>query len=134
MDENMTAYYLHLQNQNFDFIIGHAPYLANGSFNMKDIYKEREVLPKIILIVHCLPKDEDGNIDDELLLDWLTEADIVFSIGKAVENEIASYYLNPNQQDNHEQQNMKCQNKLSLILAHAGIYVFDSFQIRIVIG
>ena len=32
---------------------------------------------QIILMVHGLPKDENGDIDDEILNEWLTEADIV---------------------------------------------------------
>ena len=40
---------------------------------------------------HSLPKDENGGIDDETLLDWLTESDVVLSIGKAVEDELLPY-------------------------------------------
>ena len=32
LDEYAGTYYRHLQGENFDFIIGHAPYLANGCF------------------------------------------------------------------------------------------------------
>ena len=40
---------------------------------------------------HGLPKKENGDIDDEMLEEWLTEADIVFSVGKAVESELLPY-------------------------------------------
>ena len=94
LDESTGAYYHHLVNdQNYDFIIGHAPYLANGCFNLKDIYKERNQPPKIILMFHALPKDEDGDTDDAILLEWLNEADIVFSVGKAVESELLPYIV-----------------------------------------
>ena len=42
---------------------------------------------------HALPKDENGDIDDEMLLEWLQEAEVVFSIGKAVEDELRPYIL-----------------------------------------
>ena len=40
---------------------------------------------------HGLPKDENGYIDDEMLMDWLAEADIALSIGKTVEEELLPY-------------------------------------------
>ena len=91
LDEYTGTYYLHLQDHHYDLIIGHAPYLANGCFNLKDIYRGRETSPKIILMFHGLPKDENGDIDDDMLEEWLTEADIVFSVGQAVESELVPY-------------------------------------------
>ena len=91
LDESTGTYYLHLQDKEYDFIIGHAPYLANGCFNFRDIFKWREVPPKIVLMFHGLPKDDKGEVDDEMLLDWLNEADIVFSVGKAVESELTDF-------------------------------------------
>ena len=73
-----------MQDHHYDFIIGHAPYLANGYFNLKDLYKRRYIAPKIILIFRGLPKKENGDIDDEMLEEWLTEADVVFSVGNSV--------------------------------------------------
>ena len=94
LDESTGAYYLHLvQDQYYDFIIGHAPYLANGCLNIKDIFKAKNQSPKIILMFHALPKDENGDIDDETLLDWLNEADVVFSLGKTMEDELLPYIL-----------------------------------------
>ena len=92
LDESTGAYYHHLVNQqNYDVIIGHAPYLANGCLNLKDLYKEREVSPKVILMFHGLPKDENGDVEDEMVSDWLNEADVIFSVGKAVESELLPY-------------------------------------------
>ena len=92
LDEQAGTYYHHLQDQHYDFIIGPAPYLANGCFNLKDLLsKRRELAPKIILIFHGLPKRENGDIDDEMLEEWLTEADVVFSVGNSVENELVPY-------------------------------------------
>ena len=92
LDESTGAYYHHLVNQqNYDVIIGHAPYLANGCLNLRDLYKERGVLPKVILMFHALPKDENGDVDDEMVSDWLKETDVIFSIGKAMESELVPY-------------------------------------------
>ena len=91
LDMSPGAYYRHLQDESYDFIIGHAPYLANGCLNLKDLYTVKIESPKTILMFHGFPKDENGDIDDDILLDWLTEADIVFSLGKTVEDELLSY-------------------------------------------
>ena len=92
LDKNTGAYYLHLvHEQHYDFIIGHAPYLANGCLNIKDIFKTRNQLPKIILMFHALPKDQNGDVDEEILMDWLNEADVVFSLGKTIEDELVPY-------------------------------------------
>ena len=91
LDEDAVKYYRHLQDNCYDFIIGHAPYTANGCFNLKELYKVKDESPKVILMFHGLPKDENGDIDDDVILDWLNEADIVFSIGKTVEDELMAY-------------------------------------------
>ena len=89
LDEHTRSYYHHLmQDQNYDFIIGHAPYLANVCFNLKNLYENKNHSPTTILMFHALPKDENGDIDDEMVSDWLNEADVDFSVGKAVESEL----------------------------------------------
>ena len=93
LDKNTGTYYHHLQGDSFDFIIGHAPYVANGCLNLKELYKVKKESPKIILMFDALPKDENSDVDDEMLLDWLEEAEVVFSIGKAVEDELRPYIL-----------------------------------------
>ena len=65
--------------------------MANGCFNLKDIYKETDQPPKIILMFHALPKDENGDVEDKVISDWLKETDIVFSVGKCVECELIPY-------------------------------------------
>ena len=92
LDQSTAAYYLDLfMTDTFDFIIGHVPYLANGPFNFKDMYSHRDKKPKIVLFVHGLPKTTAGDVDDDSLLEWLGDSDIVFSVGKAVQAEIFSY-------------------------------------------
>ena len=93
LDEFTGAYYLDLvREQNYDFIIGHVPYLANGSLNLRDLSPSTPGKPKVILFVHGFPKTKEGDdIDEDVLLEWLTEVDVVFSVGKAVEAELLPY-------------------------------------------
>ena len=91
LDSSTAAYYLDLMRENsFDFIVGHVPYLANGPLNIRDFYQDIERKPKVILMIHDLPKTSDGETDEDILLEWLSEADIVFSVGKEIESEIIS--------------------------------------------
>ena len=74
LDEFSGAYYQDVVRENsYEFIIGHAPYLANGSLNQRDQFHASTSKPK------------------DALLDWLTETDVVFSVGKAVEAELLPY-------------------------------------------
>ena len=105
LDKSPGAYYHHLvQDKSYDFIIGHAPYLANGCLNLKDLCQNRQKSPKVILIVHGLPRDENGDVDDDLLLEWLNDADIVFSLGKAEEDELLPHIeaLDPEKRPVHK--------------------------------
>ena len=91
LEKNTATYYLDLVRENsFDFIIGHVPYLANGTLNLRDIYAATENKPKVILMIHDLPRTTEGDIDDDVLHEWLSEADVVLSVGKEVEAEIFS--------------------------------------------
>ena len=94
LDEFTGAYYLDLVRENpSDFIIGHVPYLANGALNLRDIYAatgNKDNKPKVILMIHDLPRAIAKDIDEDSLLEWLSEADFIFSIGKEVNAEIFS--------------------------------------------
>ena len=91
LDNSTAAYYQDLVGENrYEFIIGHVPYLANGPLNIRDLYPESEDKPKVILMIHDLPRTSDGETDEDLLLEWLSEADVVFSVGLEVEAEIFS--------------------------------------------
>ena len=79
------------QENSYEFIIGHAPCTAKRCLALKDFYKTKNESLKVILIFHAPPKDVHGDIDDEVLFSWLKEADFVFSIGKALENELLPY-------------------------------------------
>ena len=86
LDEDVVKYYHYiLKKQSFDYIIGHAPYLANGCGNLKSICRND---PKLILMMHDLPKTTDGDTDDDVLDTWLSDVDIIFSIGKPIYDEI----------------------------------------------
>ena len=89
LDMNTATHYLHLVRENqYDVIIGHVPYLANGALNLRDLYPQTDHKPTVILMIHDLPRTTEGDIDEKSLLEWLSEADFVFSIGKEVEAEI----------------------------------------------
>ena len=91
LDNSTGAYYLDLVRENsFDFIIGHVPHLTNGALNIRDIYAATENKPKVILMIHDLPRTSDEATDQDTLLEWLSEADTVFSVGKEVEAEVLS--------------------------------------------
>ena len=105
LDSSATTYYLDLLRKNtYDFIIGQVPYLANGPLNIRDFYQDIERKPNVILMIHDLPKTTDGETDDDILLEWLSEADVVFSVGKEVESEIISFItsLAPEQRPIHK--------------------------------
>ena len=92
LDKYTGAYYLDLVREpSYDFIIGHVPYLANGCFNFKDLYGRTGANPKVILMVHDIPETTYGDTDEKSLLQWLSGADVVFSVGKTVEAEIFPY-------------------------------------------
>ena len=76
-----------------NFIIGHIPYLANGALNIRDYHLETERKPKIIFMVHDFPRTTSGDIDEDILLEWLSEADVVFSVRKEVEAKISSFIV-----------------------------------------
>ena len=91
LDSSAGTYYSDLvRNHSYDFIIGHVPCLAYGPLNLRDLYPETEPKPKVILMIHDLPRTTEGDTDDGSLLEWLSEADIVFSVGKEVEAEVFS--------------------------------------------
>ena len=105
LDKYTGSYYLDLVRENsFDFIIGHVPYLGNGCLNLRDMYTARENRPKVALVIHEIPRTAVGDTDEDLLLDWLSEADVTFSVGKAVESEIFSFItaLTTEQQPTHK--------------------------------
>ena len=93
LDESTAAYYLDLvRERTYNYIIGNVPYLANGSLNLRDLSPTTAQKPKVILFVHSFPKTNEGDdIDEDALLEWLTETDVVFSVGKAVEAELLPY-------------------------------------------
>ena len=93
LNDQSSLYYQHLVFETkYDYIIGHLPYLADGCLNLKDmslrIYDES---PKVILVVHDVPRTQEGDIDEENLTSWLSEADVILSLGHKVEEEMESY-------------------------------------------
>ena len=77
--------------QVFHFIIGHIPYLGNCALNLKDLCQDLGITPKVFLLAHALPRTEENDIDEDVLLDWLKDTDVVFSIGENVKSDIDAY-------------------------------------------
>ena len=92
LDEDVNKYYQDLIYGNkFDFIVGHIPYLANGTLNLKTLCDKQGHDTKIILVVHALPMTDERGIDEDCLSDWLKEADLVLSVGGNVWMQVASF-------------------------------------------
>ena len=91
MNHLSSSYYNRVINEKqCTYIIGHAPSSAHGGANLKDICKSHED-PKVVLMVHGLPKTERGSINKDILRSWLKYADIVFSVGENVESELKRF-------------------------------------------
>ena len=91
LNEQAVLYYSHLVfKTKFDFIIGHIPYLADGSFNLRDLSREihQGHSPKVILVAHALPLTSEGDVDEETLTDWLMESDLILSVGHSIQMKI----------------------------------------------
>ena len=91
-----------MENNVYDYIVSHSPYLANGCLIFKDKYPVGQK-PRIILIVHDLPKTPQEKLDEGLLKEWLFEADFIFSVGQAIYAEIEPYItsLEPHERPEH---------------------------------
>ena len=91
MDEYSGVHFDHLTFEvDYDFIIGHFPQMRYGCLNLKEIYKKRNLrnIAKTISIVHALPENHEEENDDEQLT-WFREVDIVLSVGRKVEADVA---------------------------------------------
>ena len=73
---------------NYDFIIGHVPHLTTGCLNLRDIYTRRRHNSKIVLIVHELPHNGNGEIEAEQFR-ALCEADMVLCMEKSIIQELS---------------------------------------------
>ena len=82
----VNFYHNFLSGQAFDFVIGHVPTLGNAAFNIKDFYTNSP--PKVVLVVHALPRTELGEVDEDLVCEWLTDASIVLSVGQSLFDEV----------------------------------------------
>ena len=90
----ITFYHHFLYGQKLDFVVGHAPYLANAAFNIQDFYKQvKQAAPKIVLVVHSLPKTDLNDLDEDFMCDWLKDADFIISVGSALFHEVQNLIL-----------------------------------------
>ena len=90
LDKSVGTYYsdvTYAGNVSYDFIIGHAPYLINGCLNLKDIFVKRGLDCAAILVVHKLPCNQQGEIDDEQLRELL-DSDVLLSMETSIREEL----------------------------------------------
>ena len=86
-----AAFYHHVFDKgSYDFIIGHAPLFPFGAVNLKNVYKGNNT-PKVVLVVHELPKTTEGYLKRNRGRSWIKETDIVFSIGKSAKTELERF-------------------------------------------
>ena len=89
LDEDVLKYYYHdIRGMKYDFIIGYVPYLVYGCLNLRDSFRDTGHATKVILFAHELPQLESGETDETQLREWLSEADVVFSMEKSTRDEI----------------------------------------------
>ena len=89
LNEVVMTYYHHLVSEaKYDFIIGHAPYFSNGCINLRDSCRGNGLNPKVILFAHELPQNEDGETEEVILRECLSETDVVVSLTTAMREEI----------------------------------------------
>ena len=96
MNEQSVLYYHHVVfDKRYDFIVGHMPYLVDGCLNLRDLSSQLHQghSPKVILVAHCLPLTNDGDVDEECLTEWLKEADVVLSIGDNIRMTMESHIV-----------------------------------------
>ena len=93
LDQSTGTYYRHLVTENkYDLIIGHIPYLANGCLNLRDMTREihKGHNPKVILVSHTLPLNNEGDVDEECFVNWLRESDLILSVGDCMRLKVES--------------------------------------------
>ena len=93
LNEDVVKYYQHiLVKDQYNFIIGASPYFTEGCLFLRDMSTElcEGHSPEVILVAHSLPMTDDGDDDEDSLLLWLHEADIVLSVGNKVFSKIES--------------------------------------------
>ena len=93
LNEDVARYYLHiLVNDQYDFIIGALPYFTEGCLILRDMSKDfyEGHSPKVILVAHTSPVTDEGDVDEDTLLLWLRETDVVLSVGNKVFSKIES--------------------------------------------
>ena len=94
LNEDVIKYYHHLvTDDKYDFMIGHVPHLVDGCLNLREMSEKfhQGHSPKVILMVHALPLTGDGEVDEDCLVEWLKETDLVLSIGDNMWAKVQKY-------------------------------------------
>ena len=81
----LPVYYSPLvSGMKYDFIIGHAPYVADGCLTLKEHYKQAKHESKVILLLHKLPQNGTDELNKQL-----RETYVVFSMVTSVDEKIS---------------------------------------------
>ncbi len=103
LSKNAATYYKHLPKEVplLTHIVGHVPYLPYAAFHVQDLYEDHgKNKPKIISIVHAIPKNPDGTIDHDLMEEIMVDTDIVTSIGLGNKSEVKDFLQGWADEDN----------------------------------
>ena len=69
------------------------PHFGNGCLNLRDLTREfyEGHSPKVILVAHALRTTDDGSADEDVMLLWLQEVDLVLSLNYNIQTQIEKY-------------------------------------------
>ena len=106
MNIHPSSYYGHIREQckNVTHIISHVPEYLYAAFNMKQSLLERkleDLEPKIVLVVHDLPKNSEGKVQEEEFAKLLSATALVLSLGKEVYHAIESILATCDRRPSH---------------------------------
>ena len=96
LDRDLTKYYAGITNH--DFIIGHVPYLTYGCLTLKGTFVERGQACTAILVVHELPRNENGEIDEDQLRE-LADSNVLLSMEASIQEELMRTVVSQDQEN-----------------------------------
>ena len=92
IDRYCSAFFRHFDftRERITHIVGHMPYMYNAAFSMLDVFRFAGQTPKVVLVMHALPR-KHSTVDMASLGHALEESDIVVSIGQPMYDEISQH-------------------------------------------
>ncbi len=92
VDKHCSTFFGHipLLRHRVTHIVGHMPYVFKAAFSMQDIFRVAGQSPKVLLVMHALPR-KDTIVDISGLVASLNRSDIVVSVGYPMYREISQH-------------------------------------------